>query len=213
MSQATTEQTSTAPKATSSLDPRRFEARLVERMRAGEEEAYEVLVRQFGGRLLAVARRILPAEDDARDALQEAYIQAFRAIDRFRGDCGLGTWLHRIVVNAALLKLRSKKRRREVDLEALLPAFDEGGRRLEPQAPEQEAGVDTLCREETRAQVRERIAQLPAAYREVILLRDLEGLDTAAAAKVLGITSNAVKIRLHRARLALAELMRGGCTE
>src|SRR6266542_542534 len=81
------------------------EARLVERLRARDEEAYEELVRRFGGRLLATARHFLPRAEDAQDAVQEAFLSAFRCLDRFRGGCRLSTWLHRIVVNAALMPL------------------------------------------------------------------------------------------------------------
>ena len=87
------------------------DARLLEGLRRGDDAAYEELVRSQGGRLLAVTRRILGDEDDARDAVQEAFLSAFKSIDRFQGGSLVSTWLHRIAVNAALMKLRSRRRR------------------------------------------------------------------------------------------------------
>jgi RNA polymerase sigma-70 factor (ECF subfamily) len=110
------------------------EADLVARLRAGSDAAYEELVRAQGARLLAVARRLLRSEEDARDAVQDAFISAFRAIDRFEGGSRLSTWLHRIVVNAALMKLRSQQRKPETSIEDLLPRFLEDGHFAEPPA-------------------------------------------------------------------------------
>ena len=97
------------------------EATLVAQLRAGDEAAFEQVVRSYGGRLLAVARRIVGSEEDARDAVQDAFLNAFRSLDRFEGNAKLSTWLHRIVVNAALMKLRTRKRKPEQSIETLLP--------------------------------------------------------------------------------------------
>ena len=91
-------------------EPSTREEPLLLRLRAGEEAAFADLVRENAGRLLAVARRMLGSEDDSRDALQEAFLQAFRGIDRFQGDARLSTWLHRILVNACLMRLRARGR-------------------------------------------------------------------------------------------------------
>src|SRR5262249_37886439 len=110
------------------------DAALLPGLRAGDESASEALVRRHAGRLLAGARRCLTGEADAADAVQDAFLSAFRALDSFREGASLGTWLHRIVVNACLSKLRSRRRRPETSLE-LLPAFDESGRHAAPVAP------------------------------------------------------------------------------
>ena len=183
------------------------EGAFVARLRAGDDAAYEELVRTHGARMLAVARRLLRVEEDARDAVQDALISAFRAIDRFEGGSRLSTWLHRIVVNAALMKLRSRQRKPETSIEELLPRFLEDGHFAEPPAEWQQPADRALERQETREQVREAIERLPENYRTVLLLRDIEGLDTAESAAALGITPNAAKIRLHRARQALRELL------
>jgi RNA polymerase sigma-70 factor (ECF subfamily) len=177
------------------------------RLRRGDEAAYEMLVREYGGRMLAIARRLLRHEEDASDAVQEAFLQAFRSIDRFRGDSNLGTWLHRIVTNAALMKLRSVNRHPEVPIEDLLPQFDETGHHTHPVREWSASPSSALLQEESRAQVRACIAQLPAPYREIIMLRDIEELDTDETAKVLGISKGSVKTRLHRARQALRTLL------
>ncbi|MGD9906308.1 MAG: sigma-70 family RNA polymerase sigma factor [Vicinamibacterales bacterium] len=183
------------------------EAALLAGLRAGSDDAYEQLVRSNSTRLLTVARRILGSEDDARDALQEAFISAFRAVPRFEGQARLSTWLHRIVVNTALMKLRSRKRRPEDPIETLLPGYkDDGHQVVEP--VEWSDGADVaLERAETRAFVRAQIDKLPANYRTVLVLRDIEEMSTPEAADALGITENAVKIRLHRARQALRTLI------
>lgn len=183
------------------------ESRLVERLRGGDDAAYEELVRTQGARMLAVARRFLRSEEDARDAVQDAFISAFRAMERFEGGSRLSTWLHRIVVNASLMKLRSRQRKPETSIEELLPRFLDDGHFAEPPAEWQRPADEALERSQTRERVRAAIDLLPDSYRTVLLLRDIEELNTAEAAEVLGITTNAVKIRLHRARQALRELL------
>jgi len=177
-------------------------------LRSGREEAYERLLRSEGARMLAVARRLLQNEEEARDAVQEAFISAFRSIGRFEGGCRISTWLHRIVVNSALMKLRGRKRRPEEPIEHLLPRFRDDGHQVEHPSLDWHASADVLVeRREVRELVRGSIERLPETYRNVLILRDIEELTTEEAAKLLGITANAVKIRLHRARQALRTLL------
>jgi RNA polymerase sigma-70 factor (ECF subfamily) len=183
------------------------ETRLIARLRRREEGAFELLVRENGARLLAVCRRFLRSEEDARDALQDAFVSAFRSLDRFEGGSRLSTWLHRICVNACLMKLRLRRRRPEEAIEDLLPKFLEDGHAAVPSAPWEGSVEALLERAETRALVRSAIDRLPESYRTVLLLRDIEELDTDETARVLEVSSNAVKIRLHRARQALRELL------
>jgi RNA polymerase sigma-70 factor, ECF subfamily len=183
------------------------DAALLARLRGGDADAFETMVRRYGGRLLAVATRLLRSEADARDAVQEAFLAAHRALDGFAGDARLSTWLHRIVVNTALMKLRSRRRRPEESIEDLLPRFDAHGDWVEP-AERWAASTDALLEQrQTRALVRGAIDRLPEPYRTVLVLRDIEELDTDEAARVLGLTSSAVKTRLHRARQALRTLL------
>jgi len=183
------------------------EATLIAQLRAGDDAAFEQVVRTYGGRLLAVARRIVNSEEDARDAVQDAFLNAFRSLDRFEGNAKLSTWLHRIVVNAALMKLRTRKRKPEQSIEGLLPSFLDDGHH-EERFQSWDEPVDKLMeRAENRELVRKQIDLLPAGYRTVLVLRDIEGLDTEETAKVLGLSVNATKIRLHRARQALRTML------
>lgn len=183
------------------------EVELLERLRAGEEAAYEELVRANTGRLLAVARRLLPTEEDARDVVQEAFLSAFRSLPKFAGGSKLSTWLHRIAVNAALMRLRSKRRHPEESLETLLPSFLEDGHHAERYAEWSEPADRALERAEVRELVRAQVERLPDTYRTVLMLRDIEGMETEDVAATLGLTPNAVKMRLHRGRQALRTLL------
>jgi RNA polymerase sigma-70 factor, ECF subfamily len=184
------------------------ERALLTALQAGEEWAFETMIRLYGGRLLAVARRFSRNDEDAQDILQSAYLSAFRALGQFEGSCQLSTWLHRIVVNAALMKLRSQRRKPEESIETLLPSFQDDGHHVE-QFADWTAPADTLLeKKQTRATVRECIQQLPQNYRTVLLLRDIEERSTQEVAATLGMTPTAVKVRLHRARQALSTLLR-----
>ncbi|MEE8104692.1 MAG: sigma-70 family RNA polymerase sigma factor [Planctomycetota bacterium] len=189
----------------------RNESALVAALKAGEDEAYETLVRTHAGRLLSVARRFLRNEDDARDALQDAFLQAFKGVSSFQEGARLGTWLHRIVVNASLMKLRKRARKSEPVLEDLLPEFLDDGHQADRAGSwgvaAQSSTESAADRAETLALVREKIDELPDSARTVLLLRDIEGLDTREVAQQLGIKEGAVKTRLHRARQALRTLL------
>jgi RNA polymerase sigma-70 factor, ECF subfamily len=195
-----------APSGPSST-PFSGENSLVARLRAGDEAAFETLVREHGGRLLATARRFLRSEEDARDAVQEAFLSAFRALPGFAENSSLSTWLHRIVINASLMKLRSRKRKAEESIENLLPRFVSDGHQAEPSSAWEGSAETLLARSETRSLVRRSIDRLPETHRAVLLLRDIEELSTEECARLLGVTENAVKIRLHRARQALRGLL------
>ncbi len=179
---------------------------LLQGLRAGDERAYEQLVRDHGAKMLAVARRFLRSEHNAADAVQEAFLAAFRHIHTFAAGAQLGTWLHRIVVNTCLMKLRSDKSRPVCSMESLLPAFDNFGRHVQ-RASRWEAPIERLEKHEVLQRIRDRIDQLPAPYRTIVLLRDIEELDTQEVADRLGISATAVKVRLHRARRALRSLL------
>lgn len=192
---------STSPTATD-------EQRLIERLRQGDDAAYETLVTVYGPRMLAVARRYLHDESDAQDALQDAFISVFKHIDRFAGQSALGTWLHTIVVRSALMKLRTYRSQQKASIEELLPKFEGNfDHRLDARGPWKGSAESTAESDEIRALVRKGIDQLPEIYRVVVLLRDIEGLDTEETANLLGLTANVIKTRLHRARQALREIL------
>jgi RNA polymerase sigma-70 factor (ECF subfamily) len=190
------------------------EVALVAGLRTGDDAAFEKLVRIFGGRLLAVARRILRNEEDAQDAVQDALLSAVKSIESFSGGSRIYTWLHRIVSNAALMKLRTRRRTHEQSIEDLLPKYLADGHRDVPAGEWTERLGAAAEQSETQAIVRQCIDQLPEAYRTVLVMRDIEELDTEETARLLGVNAGVVKTRLHRARQALRTLLdphfRGG---
>ena len=182
------------------------EQQVLDGMRRGDDDAYEQVFRRYGGRMLATARRLLGNDEDARDAVQEAMLSAFRAVGRFEGGAQIGTWLHRIVVNAALMRMRSKRRKPEASIEDLLPDYQGDGHRL--LKAEGDPYPDQLVeRDQLLALLRSCVPELPDGYRQVYLLRDVEEMSNEEVALAMGLTPNAVKIRLHRARQALMTLV------
>lgn len=181
---------------------------LLARLKNGDDAAFEELMHASGGRMLSTARRMVRSEEDARDVVQEAFLLAFRSLPAFEGRCRLSTWLHRIVINVALMKMRSRKRRPEVSIEEQLPRFAADGRRVvEAHDVVELTPADAFERETMRVLLRRCMDRLPDSHRTVILLRDFEDLSTEETAEVLGIRAAAVKVRLHRARQALKTLL------
>jgi len=184
------------------------EAVLVRRLRGGEPRAYEELVREHGPRMLVVARRMMPCPQDAADAVQDAFVSAFGAIGSFAGTSSLATWLHRVTVNACLMMIRTRSRKGAASIEELLPQFDQSGHHARPVA-RWDGVFAQVATEETRAQVRSCIDRLPDSYRAVLVMRDIEEMDTEETAAALGTTAGNVKTRLHRARQMLRTILEG----
>jgi RNA polymerase sigma-70 factor (ECF subfamily) len=196
----------TTPKQPSTGEAR-DQSSFVARLRDKEPAACEELVRQFGGKMLTIAHRYLRCDDDCADAVQEAFVSAFQAIGTFAAQSKLDTWLHRILVNVCLMKLRGRSRRQTCSIEDLLPAFDESGHHAQAIRGWRHGPDERLVLDETRALVRRCIDVLPEDYRTVLLLRDIEQLTTAETAQMLGDAPNTIKTRLHRARQALRTLL------
>lgn len=178
------------------------DAVLLTALRADDVGAWEELVRRYGPALLGVARRLVRQEQDARDAVQDGLLSAFRALPTFRGESRLSTWLHRIVVNAALMQMRRRHRRSEEPIEPFLPTFTADGHHATGVRAWHATEV-AVANAEARAAVRAAIDALPDTYRTVLVLRDIEEYTTQDVATFLGTTTNAVKVRLHRARQAV----------
>ncbi len=161
---------------------------------------------RYGAQVTRLARRYLRNEADVAECAQDTFLKVFQNIARFERRSSLWTWIRRIAINECLMRLRQIKRRAEEDIEELLPIFDESGRRVNSSG---EAGsiVQTLHSEDIKRTVRGAIDQLPDQYRTVLLLRDIDGYNTIETAAILGIKENAVKVRLHRARSALKQLL------
>ncbi|HFD40541.1 MAG TPA: sigma-70 family RNA polymerase sigma factor [Anaerolineae bacterium] len=181
------------------------EAELLAGLRAGDPAAYRRLVERNSANVYNVALKLLGDEQEAEDVLQETFLSAFEAIDRFEGRSQLSTWLYRIAYNASLMRLRKRKQMTTFSLD-------------QPYGPDEDPALesqhlvdwstlpdDQLLSAEARAEMDRAIAELPETLRSTFVLRDIQGLSGAETAEVLGITVQAVKNRLHRARLRLRE--------
>jgi len=178
----------------------------INRLRSGDAAAYETLVKVSAGRMLAVARRFLRNDEDAQDAVQEAFIQAFKALPEFEARCALTTWLHSITVRSCLMKLRRQRSRNESSIEALLPQYASDGHRVSPGSAWGNGETEAMATE-SRDLIRKCIDKLPGDYRNILMLRDIEEMDTREVATQLEISESLVKTRLHRARQALRTLL------
>lgn len=182
------------------------ERELLERLWAGEPVAFRRLVELNSANVYNVALKLLADDQEAEDVLQETFLSAFKAIDRFEGRSSLSTWLYRIAYNASLMRLR--KRRQMTTFSLDIPPDQEGepgevvARHLVDWSTVPD---DQLLTAEARQEMDRAIAELPETLRSTFILRDIQGLSGAETAEVLGITVQAVKNRLHRARLRLRD--------
>lgn len=183
------------------------EASLVAALKAGDKGAAETLVRTHVSWMLAVARRVAGDAALAEDCVQEAFINVFRKIDTFEERSSLKTWLHRIVVNQVLMKLRAGRNKNETPIDELLPTFDANACRIEGQWQYLATPEEVFEREDRRALIHSKIDELPESYRIIIQLRDIEELTTREVAEGLNLSEANVKVRLHRARSALKKLL------
>jgi RNA polymerase sigma-70 factor (ECF subfamily) len=165
---------------------------LVARVLAGSREDFEVLVRRHNQRLFRAARAIVKADEEAEDVVQQTWLEVFRNLAQFRGDAAFTTWATRIAVNAAL----AHARKRPVIAEVVDAAPEDGAPSDQPD--------NNVEREELGRLLEACLARLPQGNREVMVLRDVLELDTAETAACLGLTEEAVRVRLHRARAAVA---------
>jgi RNA polymerase sigma-70 factor (ECF subfamily) len=164
-------------------------------------------VRENGGWMLAVARRLVSDEALAQDCVQNAFADVFKGLDGFEERSRLRTWMHRIVVNQALMALRKQKRLQEISIDDLLPAFDQNQCRIEERWISAETPESLMQQAQTKDAVLSMIDRLPENFRIVLLLRDIEEMSTSDVAQTLQISESNVKVRLHRARSALKMLL------
>ena len=160
---------------------------LIERIRAGARDEFEILVRRHNQRLYRAARAIMKTDDEAEDIVQQAWLEVFRNLGQFRGDAAFTTWATRIAVNAAINHARKR------------PIIAEVADGIAHEKPDEEAE-----RAELGKLLEECLERLPQGNREVMVLRDVLELDTAETAELLGVSEEAVRVRLHRARAAVA---------
>jgi RNA polymerase sigma-70 factor (ECF subfamily) len=183
------------------------ESGLLDRLRLGEDQAFEEFVRQHHGRCLATARRFVRDEAAAADCVQESFLSAFQKIGGFEGRSSLATWLNRITINQSLMYLRKAKTRNETSLDPMLPQFDDDQCRIEPTLSFDRSVDEIVADTQLKEMIVQRIDDLPDDHRVVLLLRDIEEMTTSEVAATLDISEGAVKTRLHRARAALKKLL------
>jgi RNA polymerase sigma-70 factor (ECF subfamily) len=171
-----------------------------------DREAVRHLVTANNQRLFRAAWSILKDRAEAEEAVQAGYMSAFAAMDRFEGRSSLSTWMTRIVINEALGRLRSQRRRRE-HLESEGISLIESYRERLAQASAEPAPDVTVAREQLRILIEKSVAELPDNFRSVFVLREIEGLSVEETADVLGILPATVKTRLHRARGKLQQAL------
>jgi RNA polymerase sigma-70 factor (ECF subfamily) len=182
------------------------ESELLEGLRHGDPEAYRLFVELNSANVYNVALKLLGDEQEAEDVLQETFMSAFEAVGSFEARSKLSTWLYRIAYNASLMRLRKRKKMTTFSLDRPTPDED----RIDVPASRtlvdwSSVPDDELLTAEARQEMDRAIAELPESLRSTFILRDIQGLSGAETAEVLGITVQAVKTRLHRARLRLRD--------
>ena len=198
--------TRTAPAGGSVPRSALSDEQLIPYLKAGDNAAYEEILRRYQTKIFSLARGLTRNEQDAQDVLQEACLSVFRNIARFKGESSLSTWVYRITVNAALMKVRGRKKdEKSVSIDEYMPRFDDTGHRVAV-VPDWHPAVDELLlNKELGDLLRLWIRQLAPDYRTVFVMRDQEGLSNEEVAAALDLSVAAVKSRLHRARLYLRE--------
>jgi RNA polymerase sigma-70 factor (ECF subfamily) len=177
---------------------------LLEALQLRDPTAAERLVATYGERAYRLATRITGNGQDAEEVVQDAFWTVVRKIDTFRGESAFGSWLYRIVANAACQKLRGRRGRdRDLSLDEVLPSFDAQGRHVGPIADWSARVDDHSVQTELRMALTSAIDELPPVSRTMLVLRDVEGLSNLEIAEVLGLSAPIVKSRVHRARLFL----------
>jgi len=177
---------------------------LLEALRRHEPTAAEQLVTTYGERAYRLATSITGSQQDAEEVVQDAFWTVVRKIDTFRGESAFGSWLYRIVANAAYQKLRGwRNRGRHLSLDEMLPSFDAQGGHAGPVADWSARVDDPSVQTELRMALTTAIDELPPVSRTVLVLRDVEGLSHFEIAEALGLSVPVVKARVHRARLFL----------
>ncbi len=186
---------------------------LVDALRRHDASAAEHLLTTYGQRAYRLAASITGNNQDAEEVVQDAFWSVIRKIDTFRGESAFGSWLYRVVANAAYQKLRGRQgQRRDLSLDDVMPLFDERGCHVGPIADWSAHVDDPSLQTELRLTLTAAIDELPAASRTILVLRDVEGLSILEIAEALGLSVPVVKTRVHRARLFLRKRLGGVMT-
>lgn len=179
---------------------------LLARAQGGDMSAFEALVDRHEDKVYGLALRMTRSEADAAEISQDTFLSAYQHLAEFRGEAAFGSWVHRIAANNALMRLRRQRVLDIVSDDLAGPEFTDRGNLAEaPESDWSRRADDKILDEELGRAIREATDALPEGYREVFLLKDVEGLSYEEISEMVGISVPAVKSRLHRARLALRE--------
>jgi len=179
---------------------------LLTRAQAGDMSAFESLVGKHEDKVYGLALRMTRSEADAAEITQDTFLSAYQHLSEFRGEAAFGSWVHRIAANNALMRLRRQKVVDIVSDELAGPEFTERGSLADgPESDWSKRADDKILEDELGRAIQAATDALPEGYREVFLLKDVEGLSYEEISEMVGISIPAVKSRLHRARLALRE--------
>jgi len=179
---------------------------LLGRAQAGDMPAFEELVGRHEDKVYGLALRMTRSEADAAEITQDTFLSAYQHLGEFRGEAAFGSWVHRIAANNALMRLRRQRVLDMVSEDLAGPEFTDRGSLAEvPETDWSRRADDKILDEELGRAIQEAADALPEGYREVFLLKDVEGLSYEEISEMVGISVPAVKSRLHRARLALRE--------
>jgi len=192
-----------SPAAVAAADGAPADDEIVRRAQAGDHDAFRMLVERYQGRAFGLALRVLRNEEQAKDAVQDAFLKAYRSLDRFEGRAGFYTWLYRIVMNQCLDRKRRDKSDREVEWnDEILDSSESAAAPAGLEAPDV-----AIERSEIRQAVARAIDALPEDARRTIQLREIDGLSYKEIAEAMGIPKGTVMSRLHYARQRLRELL------
>ncbi|MBI2921144.1 MAG: sigma-70 family RNA polymerase sigma factor [Planctomycetes bacterium] len=184
------------------------DAELVRRAQRGDGDAYGVLVVKYQDLVYNAVYRMVGREDEAADISQEAFVKGWKALASFEGRSQFGTWIYRIAINCGISERRGSKRRRAVSLDSGGSGSEEDGGSLDVADDCPEPGERVVETENVRL-VQDAIGELEPEFRTMIVLRDLEGRPYEEIAEVLGVPTGTVRSRLHRARQALKDKLKG----
>lgn len=189
-------------------DASQSEEELVAGLKGRQEWAFRRLVGDWSAKLLRLALRFVKRLEEAQEVVQDVYRKVWEKIDSFKGDSKLSTWLYRVTVNEALMRLRSRRTEAEISWEDILPKFEDGIW-VDKVADWRALPDEALAEKEAREYLRQCIAELPSDYRAPYLLKDVEQLSENEVCEILDMDKSVMKVRVHRARMFLKKKIEG----
>ncbi len=179
---------------------KRTDAELVAGIKKGDECAFQEIMNRYTQKVFNLAIRLTRSQEDAEEVLQDVFVAVYKKIDSFEGKSAFSSWLYRVTANTAFMKLRKRKQNEAVSFEEVSPSIRDGWVGKNPE----DSDIDYMSvRHELRDVIQRAVARLPDEYRNIFVLRDIDGLSNEEVAETLALSVPAVKSRLHRARIIL----------